>query len=463
MRDLNKYFFTKYGSVYYGIEDLGLGNEIDYSVIVPPQNQQIYFNQNLGFKDLESKRKYGWVIKRDSIVKVINNDDLKRPEKHFEPWHTDETSKYLFIFGAGASAKGIKVTPKSDLIHPPLGNELFHERYQEIYREYPGVLLSLHYLLEENVDIEAIFEEEWMEIESVVNEDLIQRHISIQLYIARILRNATADFCSNYAGKTHFEPLMDFLSRKRTSTKSTGFPRINQSDHQFTFISFNQDTILEHYLGQYFKTSFNTLDDYCKGSGTNFNLFKPHGSHNWGWQFRNKNTLKESLSKDLFNERVNYFDLYFSLLGSPETMVNRFSYGQNLRFDKNNLGKFSINMDNLEVFYRGNSNSYFPALLIPYKDKDEFIMPTRAFYGMESKISEAEKVIIIGWKGREDAFNRILIEKGNNIKEVIICDPNPEPVIENLKNFFEKHDKVLIRSYNGFEDFVKTGMRKEII
>ncbi|MCA0426420.1 MAG: hypothetical protein LCH37_03210 [Bacteroidetes bacterium] len=463
MRELNKYFFTKYGSVYYGQEDHWVNMENNYIVVVPPQNVQKYFSSNINSKDLEAIKKHAWVIRKDSLVNILNQNDVVFLEQNFEPWHSDETSKYLFIFGAGASAKGVKGDPKPELVHPPLGNELFHEKYEEIYNDYPGVKLSLHYLTEDNIDIESIFEEEWMEIESAANEDLIQRHISIQLYIARLLRNASQHFCSNYLGKTYFEPLMDHLARLRARTRPRGLSNDAKSNHQFTFISFNQDSILEYYISQYFKTTLKTLSDYTKGSGTDFNLFKPHGSHNWGWPFKSKEPLKNSLSRDLYDEGVNYYDLYFSLLGSPETMVNRLSYGQNLRFNKNDLGKFSINMDNLEIFYSGNSNSYFPALLIPYKDKDEFIMPSRAFYGMESKISEAEKVIIIGWKGREDAFNRILTEKGNNIKELIICDPTPEPVIENLNRFLEKHNNIKIKNYNGFEDFVKNGMKNEII
>ena len=63
----------------------------------------------------------------------------------------------------------------------------------------------------------------------------------------------------------------------------------------------------------------------------------------------------------------------------------------------------------------------------------------------------------------EYSFNRILTEKGNNIKELIICDPTPEPVIENLNRFLEKHNNIKIKNYNGFEDFVKNGMKNEII
>jgi hypothetical protein len=463
MHELNKYYFTNYGSIYYGQEDFGNGLYDDHLIIIPPHRIQEYFNLGISGQGMEIIKKYAWVIRRNSVVDIISHTDQKFPQISIEPWYTDEVSKYLFVFGAGASAFGMKGEKKNDIIHPPLGNELFHDRYQSLYNEFAGVKLSLHYLKEEGIDIETLFEEEWMEIESYANENLIQRHISIQLYISKLLRTASLNFCHNYIGKTHFEPLFDYLSRKRISNLPKSNNLNSKSDYQYTFVSFNQDTILEHYISQYFRVSFNSINDYCKGSKTDFNFFKPHGSHNWGWKFRNQEPLKDSLASDLFNNGVNYYDLYFNLLGTPETMIDSLSFGQNLRLDENNLGRFSVNMNRMEVFHRGNSNSYFPSLLIPYKGKDEFVMPSRAFWGMESKIAEAEKVIIIGWKGSEDGFNKILAQKGNKIREVIICDPNHEQVIENLNTFFEKHDKVVIKKYRDFEDFVKTGMRKEIL
>jgi hypothetical protein len=419
MRELNNYYLTNYGAIYFGQEAFCNKIEDDFLIVVPPHKLLDFYNLEIAIKEIDDIKKYAWVIKRSALVETIYNKDLEFPTTNIESWNSDETSKYFFIFGAGASAFGIKGDKKTGIINPPLGNELFHDKYESIYNEFEGVKLSLHYLNEENLDIESIFEDEWIEIENFANENLIQRHISIQLYISKLLKQASHDFCYNYQGKTLFEPMFDHLSRKRfpEKTKSTNFN--NQKNFQYTFISFNQDTILENYIGKYFNTSFKTMDDYCKGIETDFNFFKPHGSHNWGWKFQNLDKLKESLATDLFNDNVNYYDLYFKLLGNPSAMIDYNSYGQNVRLDENGLGRFSINKNNMEI-YPANSNSYFPSLLIPYKGKDEFIMPSRAFWGMESKIAEAEKLIIIGWKGKEDGFNKILNQKGNKIKEIVI-------------------------------------------
>ncbi len=459
--DLYSYYFTNCGDIYYGYSEDFWDWVPGKIIIVPPQKLKEFNNLNLNSVVEEELAKYAWIIKKSTIVKMIKQSEIKDNTNWPNiVWSTDEKSKYLFILGAGASAFGIRDKHKHEAINqshwPPLGNQLFDDRFKAIYNQYDGVTLSLHYLREEGQDIEELFEKEWHEIERFGNDDLLQRHISIQLYIANLLRISSSVFCNGFDGKTLFEPLCDHLSRVHRRTKS------ESTDSQFTFISFNQDTILEFYLQRYFRFKINTIDDYAKGINTPFNFFKPHGSWNWGWPFKNNTSFRKSLASDLFEDRSNYFNIYFELLGDCESMLDWMSYGIETGHQKNELGKFSVNKNLLQLYLESQTNYFFPGILLPYRDKDEFTMPTRHYYGMRNKLSEAEKIIIIGWKGNEQSFNRILVSKATNVKEIIICDPKPEIVKQNLKSFIDKLENPRIMVYANFEDFIINGLRTEI-
>jgi len=80
---------------------------------------------------------------------------------------------------------------------------------------------------------------------------------------------------------------------------------------------------------------------------------------------------------------------------------------------------------------------------------------------MSDYFGSAETLVVIGWKGNEEAFNRQLFKNANRINKVIIADPNPKLVEENLSPILSKSnvEKII---YKNFEDFVENGIDKEI-
>ena len=100
-------------------------------------------------------------------------------------------------------------------------------------------------------------------------------------------------------------------------------------------------------------------------------------------------------------------------------------------------------------------------MLLPYRDKDEFTMPLQHFNYMTDYFGSAETLVIIGWKGNEDAFNRQLFKKANSIKKVIIADPNPELVEKCLEPILSRPGVTKI-IYKNFEDFVENGIDNDI-
>ena len=149
------------------------------------------------------------------------------------------------------------------------------------------------------------------------------------------------------------------------------------------------------------------------------------------------------------------------MLGDHINMIDWSTWGLEASLNKHHLGKYTIDKSQLKIIRNGNLNNYFPALLLPYRDKDEFTMPLRHFYNMENYFPYVETLIIIGWKGNEDAFNRLLFHHANKLNKVVIADPYPDIVEQNLKPLLSRSniEKII---YKNFEDFVENGIEKEI-
>jgi hypothetical protein len=205
------------------------------------------------------------------------------------------------------------------------------------------------------------------------------------------------------------------------------------------------------------------MNDYANYNDSPFCLFKPHGSWNWGWKFPNSVDTGNDTAKWLYEHKKNYFQLYYELLGDHVNMIDWSTWGVELSYNKNHLGRYTVDKSQLQVIpSNANLNRYFPGLLLPYRDKDEFTMPLPHFNAMQGYIHNVESLIIIGWKGNEAAFNRMLTDHGNRIRKVVIVDPNPKPVEENLKELIEKN-KITPIYYKGFEDFVVNGFDREFV
>jgi hypothetical protein len=459
-----QYFFTKYGDVYSGwkFEEM---NFPDYTIVIQGTKLQEYRKLKREEKTLNKISEYGWALANEVIQGTIDGDNFKPENQHHEsdPWHNNFDRKVMFIFGAGASANCIYGTDKTnfndDILRPPLGPALFDKRFKSYYSRYKGVKQSLHFLQDENPDVEELFEREWKNIYKENNQAVLTRHINIQYYLQEILKDVSTQITQEYFEKNLYAKLANKLQKIYAASvkKVHGI----HSYKKFAFVSFNQDTILESFIEEQFKKPLATLDDYVNINDSPFCVFKPHGSWNWGWQFPDVSRFSGNTPDWLFNNDINYFQLYYTLLGDHINMIDWSVWGVEASLHKHDLGKHTIDKSQIKIIGNRNPNNYYPALLLPYRDKDEFTMPLRHLKNMRNYFSYVETLIIIGWKGNEDAFNRQLLQYGRNINKVIIADPQHKIVEENLKELLSssKIQKVI---YEDFEDFVLNGVDKEL-
>jgi hypothetical protein len=279
----------------------------------------------------------------------------------------------MSVFGAGASAfcayDSLAVPFRNDKGRPPLGPELFAERYHDVYEDYPGVIDSLWQLQGDQIDVEGALEEEWKEVAEFNNPQVIARHINIQYYVQNILCEASERVVRNYNTKNIYGVLADKLAKHCNRNRN----------NKLAFVLFNQDTILESFVSKYFRKPIEQMSQYVDLNFSPFVIFKPHGSWNWGWKFHQKLSDNSPTPHHIYTEGYNYYYIFYQLLGSFEQMIDWNGWGWQSKLHPHRVGKFGVGKSKLTILNANTRSLRFPGLLLPYRDKDEFTMPNDHF------------------------------------------------------------------------------------
>jgi hypothetical protein len=399
----------------------------------------------------EQYRKLGWEINDHRVIIESYRIDTI-PKQEFNTNHRSHLSKSgqefkeMFVFGAGASAnccfKDHKVKYEQDQWRAPLGFEIFNERYEEICSQFEGVKLAIPEFELKNNTIEECLEADWSRYSKTFFPELTYRHINIQFYLQQLFQKITKHTMGNFYRMNLYQ-----LFAKQLQDKTA-----KQSSYRPVVINFNYDTILDQFLDKTFRYVTNHIDDYIDWESRSVVHFKPHGSCNWGWKFPKEQITKlgNDIPAKLYEQKVTPAALYYQILGEYRSMVNDYSY----TYEKghNPVGKHSLDKLQIQVV---NDEPAYPALLLPFKEKDEFVMPYHHKSALKFVLSDIERLFVIGWKGSEQLFLDEL-EKAYRLKDVIIVNPDFETVKSNL----ESHIKTNCTWTHiiDFEDFIKKEM-----
>lgn len=454
------YFITYYGDIYFG-----------YLWECPGHNDRFYIVQNDKTRDVKNLKKeeqtperylrLGREIKDPQIVNydpIPHNQNQKLGVNiNFSSLtRTGQRWKRMFVFGAGASAYctfGAKAkTLRDSVLRPPTGYEIFDECYDEFCRKYPAVTASIPEFISKGNDIEACLEGEWQNIRNNYNPKIVARHVNLQYYLLELFQSISKEVTENHFRNNLYSLFANKLQKHLA--KPTG--------EQVALVSFNYDTILDRFIEQLFSIRFSSTTDYINYTKNPFLLFKPHGSANWGWPFKTEKLigLNGNLPQYLYEQEFDLATIYYTLLGNINQMVVENSWGMELSMHKHRLGRFTLNKNKIEVIQP--NGHYYPALLLPYRDKDEFAMPYDHHNAMQVFMSEMEELYLIGWKGNEDVFNRLLKTHAHRLKKIVIASPSEkkdQEVSKNLSQHLGKlKDKYEVVIVNDFEDFVLNQM-----
>ena len=233
---------------------------------------------------------------------------------------------------------------------------------------------------------------------------------------------------------------------------------------QVALVSFNYDTILDQFIEKVFNVSFQNMNDYIDFNNRDVLLFKPHGSCNWGWLAKNKEHIKilnKSFCEGLYIEKKELWEIYYMILGDLNEMVYNKSWGIE-KGDNNGKGRYTINKNKIEVMNQEWGYDYLPAMLMPYRDKDEFVMHYDHQHILRWFTNQVEEIYLIGWKGNEDLFNSLLKSQAHKLKKIVIVNPFEEKNQE-VSNHLKKRldlSRYEVEVIKDFETFVLKDMDK---
>ncbi len=447
------YYVTSFGVVFAGFEFIEIGFD-EYKIIVPADKLAEYKQLQGTEKTIDKIKTLAWVFPASCLVKVLSGDQVPSTKKQHTPfwWEGELDRTTMFIIGAGASANCV-IGPErndfeKDVLRPPLGNGLFKSSFKPFYQKYDGVKLSLFDLQKESVNVEEFLEVEWQEVEQCGNELIMNKHINIQFYIQEVLSKVSKMIVTEYFESNLFAKLADHLQKLYARDKSK----------RFAFVSFNQDTILEDFLFRHFQKPLQKMDDYVDVNKNPFSIFKPHGSWNWGWPFTDRVNNRQ---QQVYADAPTLYKLYFEALGDLHSMIDWTGWGRELSLDNHRKGRLTVNKNKITSFSHQEIGQFYPAILLPYREKDEFTMPSKHFERLETYLNNVKTLIIIGWKGNERMFNKLIQDQAHQIKKIVIVDPNPHAIETNLKDILSKQGVSTVY-YKGFDDFISRGLELEL-
>ena len=82
----------------------------------------------------------------------------------------------------------LKINLTSNPDHPPVGYEIFNERYEDICVKYQAVKYSIPEFDLKGNNIEECLEQEWLTFRKSYNQMVTVRHINIQFYLQELFQ-----------------------------------------------------------------------------------------------------------------------------------------------------------------------------------------------------------------------------------------------------------------------------------
>jgi len=444
------YFATYFGDIYFGSLLECPGYDGGFFIV---QNDKLRKAIELTPTERtpEKFRELGWEIKDYRIIKRVLDASTNFRHAPVKSLHfSGQQFSQMYVFGAAASTFCVfgdraKVFRQAEY-NPPTGFEIFDDKYKSFFEKFPAALMSISGFESRNRDIEAYLDDEWRTYKDAYTPVIPVRHINIQFYLQELFQHLSEQVIKNEYRYNLFNLFCKNLQKQLSS----------QPDQIATLVSFNYDTILDHFIGL-FSSPFRTMNDYFDWQNRNIILFKPHGSCNWGWRFgRDKIGSRNSfqLVSDLWKEKIEPWHIHYELIGNPAETVEYGSWGIESANSIHDNGRYTLNKNLIEIIPKNSNAPYLPALLLPYRDKDEFVMPYQQQLALKSCFSQIQELFLIGWKGNEEFFNRQLKSNAHNLKKIVIVNPYPAEVKLNLLKTGFDLTRFEIVEVKDFETFV---------
>jgi hypothetical protein len=324
----------------------------------------------------------------------------------------------MVILGAGASFDSSPTHPAStglhDVTRPPLAAQLFDPRFGAQLRSFEKALAIAPRLRASKTTIEAELER----LQAQATQYPI-RHVqlaAIRQYLRAAIMEAENHWRQVTQGVTNYVTLLDDMQRTRRGSELV------------PVVTFNYDTMVEEAIRVFTgRPAIRKLDEYMASP---FPLFKVHGSVDWG-----------------------------RCIDAPSISMegNDWAVAQRVMENAPSLkltDEFEI-MTQVPMARSAQGRALFPALAIPVEAKAHFECPQAHLTELEKLLPEVDKLLVIGWRGRERPFLDLLTRHVRRKVNVMAVGGNPQAANETLKELSGAGlEGTLAPAPKGFSDFI---------
>ena len=295
----------------------------------------------------------------------------------------------MVIFGAGASHDSIPSLyrpphlPKSlEDGRPPLAADLFssHETYGEHISHFPRCHLIVPYLRAIPADSSVEHVLETLQAEGASDPERKCQLAAVRCYLQFLI----------YECERHWPP-----AAHRITNYVTLFDQFRRTNDEILIVTFNYDRLIEKAL-ESLGVFITEMNGYI--SNSKIKLVKLHGSVNW--------------ARDVETEIANVGER-----NVWEVMNKLIDKAGDLRL----TDRFRI-VDSHPIG-RIEKTPLIPAIAIPVETKTDFECPSSHLDYLRQMVSSVTKVLVVGWRGAERHFLKLLHEHGlRNVPAQIVAD-----------------------------------------
>ncbi len=285
----------------------------------------------------------------------------------------------MVIFGAGASYDSlVDITPGAveTQLRPPLANQLFERRgpFEPAVQEYGECRPIIPQLrqLAQNTNLEKVLEA--LRAEGEYDD---QRHVqlhAVRYYLRHVIGVCSQAWPNETRGVTNYSNLVDRI-------RNWGV----RSREPVAFVTFNYDTMLDAACRDVHGFVPTNINSYI--SRDDFLVFKPHGSIDWVRAVDERMDVSKTTDK---------LQIEHALIGLGKNLVLR--PGHHLLSSTDGAGMLE-------------GRFTYPAIALPVETKNEFEFPDAHLQKLRSVIPEVTRILIIGWRGTEEHFLKLWLER----------------------------------------------------
>ena len=314
----------------------------------------------------------------------------------------------MVIFGAGAShgsAPRRRAIDPTEEYRPPLTAQLFEPAYGDVADMYsasrPAIVRMRRALVEHP---EALIETEIGRLgeEASRNPEQARHMLALRFYLNDVIESRTGQWWRRLHGFTFYAQLLERLGTWRRDT-----------GEGIALVTFNYDELLDFSLASQIGCQpFTTFDDYV--TRDEWRLYKLHGSTSWS--------------------RVLHAKIPGSF--SVPSVTEVIEHGHDLDFESGVLRPLPWKA----VVKSTDDPSVIPApgIAVPTNQKHTFSCPDYHVAAFAKDAREADRMLIIGWRGSEPHALEVLASStGGSVRQLAVADITEEQsadVLRNLRN-----------------------------